>query len=104
MRFMLASVTLAFGGLCVVMQTYSVTGELGVGSYLKGKVLQVLFSAIISSLVGYLLFSSDSKAIISKSLSSSLLLFTIFLVYFYRRKKVVAFRGRMLYNNGSKSN
>lgn len=47
LRFFIAGVMLTFGGLCVAMQTMAICGELGIGSYLKGKVLQtVIFFAL----------------------------------------------------------
>lgn len=48
LRFIIASGILAFGGLCVVMQTVSVTKGLGLGHYLPGKVLQVAISILLS--------------------------------------------------------
>ncbi len=48
LRFFLSSVFLAFGGLCVAMQTTSCTKQLGM--YLPGKLLQAVFSAALSSL------------------------------------------------------
>lgn len=47
-RFILCSGMLAFGGLCVFMQTASVTKELGLGRYFPGKVLHCLFSILLS--------------------------------------------------------
>ena len=49
-RFVLCSGMLAFGGLCVFMQTASVTKELGLGRYFPGKVLHCLFSILLSLL------------------------------------------------------
>ncbi len=48
MRFVLCAGMLAFGGVCVGMQTLSVTGELGLGMYLPGKGLQTLFSLLLA--------------------------------------------------------
>ena len=48
LRFLLAGVFLSFGGLCVLMQTASVTGRLGIGSYLKGKLVQTLLCLLLS--------------------------------------------------------
>ncbi len=58
-RFILCSGMLAFGGLCVFMQTASVTKELGIGQYFPGKVLHCLFSILFSVLLQHLLFTSD---------------------------------------------
>ena len=50
-RFILASSLLAFGGLCVTMQTHTVTKELRCGNYFPGKVLQTLISLFLSFLL-----------------------------------------------------
>ena len=56
LRLMIASGILAFGGLCVAMQTASVTGELGFGWYLPGKVLQAIISLILAGISAFLMF------------------------------------------------
>ena len=55
-RFILASVMLALGGLCVAMQTVSVTDKLGTGLYFPGKMLQMLCSMILCIILHPLLF------------------------------------------------
>lgn len=50
-RFIIASCLLAFGGLCVLMQTISVTGGLSLRYYYRGKVMQTMYSLIISWIV-----------------------------------------------------
>lgn len=52
LRFLICSGMLAFGGCCVFMQTASVVEELGLGSYLKGKLMQTVFS--LSLCAGFL--------------------------------------------------
>ena len=47
-RFLLSSAMLAFGGLCVTMQTVSVTKGLSMRFYFAGKLLQTLFSLLLS--------------------------------------------------------
>ncbi len=47
-RFLLASVLLSFGGLCVAMQTASVTEGLSFRLYLPGKLLQSAVSLMLS--------------------------------------------------------
>lgn len=49
LRFVLCSGMLAWGGLCVTLQTHSVASGLNIRSYLKGKILQTLFSLLISA-------------------------------------------------------
>lgn len=55
-RFIAVCSILAFGGLCVLMQTASVVKELGIASYFKGKLLQTAISFILSYSISPLLF------------------------------------------------
>lgn len=50
-RFVICSGILAFGGLCVAMQTASVAGSLGMGQYFTGKLIQSVCSMLLSILV-----------------------------------------------------
>lgn len=56
LRFMIASVMLSAGGLCVFLQTRSVTGCLGTGKYFPGKLLQTGISLILSSATAIALY------------------------------------------------
>lgn len=47
-RFLLAGLTLTFGGVCVCMQTASVIGDLGTLHYLRGKLIQTCVSMLLS--------------------------------------------------------
>ena len=46
LRFLLAAVMLNFGGVCVLMQTHSVTSGLNFRGYLYGKTLQTVFATL----------------------------------------------------------
>ena len=59
LRAVLCSAFLSIGGLCVTMQTMSVTGSLGLGMYIPGKLLQCTVS-ILLTLVMQLLFLPNS--------------------------------------------
>lgn len=48
LRFLICTVQLSFGGLCVTMQTASVIGSLSLWGYLRGKLLQTGAAAILS--------------------------------------------------------
>lgn len=50
LRFVICSVILAFGGLCVTMQTASVIQELSLRPYILGKAMQCVFSLLLSLL------------------------------------------------------
>ncbi len=58
LRFILCSVMLGFGGICVAMQTVSITGSLGTGHYFPGKLLQGFISFLLSALLQSILFSN----------------------------------------------
>lgn len=49
-RFIVCSLFLSFGGLCVTMQTISVIGKLSPIPYLTGKLMQTCFSLLLSVL------------------------------------------------------
>ena len=53
LRFILCSGFLAFGGICVFMQTDSVTDGLSLRSYVVGKILQCIVSAIFATFLVY---------------------------------------------------
>lgn len=61
MRFLIASVLLAFGGLCVGLQTVSVTKGLGTGAYFPGKVLQTIVSFMLAYAAQVLLFPAEAR-------------------------------------------
>ena len=48
LRFLLCSCMLSFGGICVLFQTASVTKGLSLACYIKGKLMQTLFSFLLS--------------------------------------------------------
>ena len=49
LRFICAAGLLGFGGLCVLMQTASVVGDLGIRSYLTGRILCAVFSVLLAA-------------------------------------------------------
>ena len=53
LRFLICSSILAFGGICVTMQTISVTSGLSMRCYFPGKILQTLFSLLFSAVILY---------------------------------------------------
>lgn len=54
LRAVLCSAFLSLGGLCVTMQTMSVTGDLGLGMYIPGKILQCAASVFLTLLMQWL--------------------------------------------------
>lgn len=51
LRMLSASMILAFGGLCVAMQTISVTAGLSLRYYYAGKLMQTVFSLLLCSML-----------------------------------------------------
>lgn len=66
-RFILCSGFLSIGGLCVTMQTASVTQGLGLGMYLPGKAIQTVFSLLLSCICQMLLFPAEQQLYLSWS-------------------------------------
>lgn len=98
MRFILASVMLSFGGLCVYMQTISVTQELGCGYYLPGKVLQASLSFIMSFLLQMKLYTGVDRVSISVAAPLLWVICALIMIYFILQKKSMAFGRKVLYN------
>lgn len=89
--FVLSGCFLSFGGLCVAMQTVSVTGNLGAGWYLSGKLLQTSICLGISILVQLVLFDDALPITIAIwiSLLSAIIVAFVYL-WLTKKKKVVA--------------
>lgn len=81
--FVYASMFLAFGGICVAMQTYSVTKQIGFGMYITGKLLQTALSVALSVIIQYIVFSNENCCSMHESLLvlciSCICIFTILL-------------------------
>ena len=60
-KFLLCGMFLAFGGLCVAMQTAGVVGDLGLGSYFAGKLLQSSISFLLCLLLEFVLFPTQER-------------------------------------------
>ena len=90
LRFIFCSGMLAFGGLCVFMQTISVTESLGAGFYFPGKLLQCVLSILFSIILQPILFQTniDVPVLI---LILGLLMGLCGIIIHLQRKKVVAF-------------
>lgn len=85
-RFVVCSGMLAFGGLCVMMQTASVTKNLGLGQYFPGKVLQCLFSILFSVMFQFFLFSPENR-VKTPSQYCIFLISAISVLFFFLLKK-----------------
>ncbi len=98
LRFVIASGILSLGGLCVAMQTISVTGKLGTALYFPGKAMQSLVSLILAGFSQYFLFPAEEQfnAIPLMTITATALILLHILLK--KKKKVVAFPTPMVYN------
>lgn len=83
LRFLLCGCMLSFGGLCVGMQTVSVTYPIGTGLYFPGKLLQLLFTFFGCGITQAVLFPTSEKTNIPAgiwSLAAAILGITLFLI------------------------
>ena len=87
-RFVLCSAMLAFGGACIVMQTASVTGKLGLGLYLPGKLLQMVLSILLSYFTQRICFPTVEEAEIHPVFITMLLIFVGLFALLARKKKI----------------
>ena len=87
MKFIYASGMLAFGGLCVLMQTAAVVQELGCKTYFLGKVLQTLFSILISIIILPIIFP-ETELLTYKTAIFILIILILMLLYLVYRKKL----------------
>ena len=100
-RFIIASLFLSCGGICVFMQTKSVVRELNIKLYCIGKGLHTLISLALSVLVQPFLFQCSAKEYLSSLLILGMIAGFIMICAIVT-KKVVAIQEKVLYN-GKKS-
>lgn len=94
LRFIYTNCFLSFGGLCVWLQTISVTGKLNRNSFYLGKLMQTAITIIIATLLSHILFP---ETVLSYK-SVGIVLFTALTILLYTIKKTVALRKKVLYN------
>lgn len=97
LRFILCSGMLAFGGLCVGMQTVTVTSSIGSGMYFPGKLLQTILAVALAALV-QTNFDDSFPLSLPAFLSLAGAAGAIVCIFPGGSKKEVAFRGKLMYN------
>lgn len=90
LRFVISSCMLAFGGICVGMQTLSVTQGLGTGMYFPGKLLQCLVSFLLAGAAQYLIYPDTHLEIRFALMICIVILGTLLVLMNRSSKKVVA--------------
>ena len=101
-RFVVSTGLLSFGGLCVYLQTVSVTGELGTGLYFPGKILQGSISLLLSGLSQYLLFPTTNRMPLTVMIIPMITVsFILVVLKISNSKKTVAIPQELMYNTGN---
>lgn len=96
-RFVLSSVFLSFGGICVIMQTFSVTRNIGCSSYMIGKIMQTLISFLLASCCQFFIFDKYQCANVPISLTISALLILILIIFILYQKNCGIFEKNDVY-------
>lgn len=91
-RFVCCAVFLSAGGVCVAMQTYAITKDLGLRTYIFGKILQTAYSLLISISLIPVVFSVGNGFI------SLILMFVCITIILFAQviKKSIAISKKML--------
>lgn len=99
LRMIVASGAVNFGGICVLMQTASVTTGLKISSYISGKLLQTAFAVIMTVSAQFFLFAESNRISLNTIEMVCILLAFVFLLSLTRTRKItVDFRKNVLYN------
>lgn len=99
LRMIVASAAVNFGGICVMMQTASVTAGLHIGSYIKGKLLQTSFAVIMTVVAQFFLFAEMNRIkLTAVEIGCLILVFLLLLAIQPVTKITVDFRRKLLYN------
>ena len=86
-RFLLCAFLLSFGGICVLFQTKSITGHLGLGLYIPGKITQSCISLMVSVIVLPIVFHDpDISAEILVSIGLICLVVTCFMAGYCKKR------------------
>ena len=95
-RFILCAIALSFGGLCIMMQTASITEGLAFKSYIWGKLLHALISFVLALITSHLLYRSNAIS----SISPFVPIFIIFITFIFQ--KSMEFFRSIIYNKENK--
>lgn len=84
--FILSALLINAGGICVAMQTLSVTKEIGLGMYFPGKALQTAISVLMATITQYSIFA-DSEIYTLWCIPFAFSVFTIIILLLYLKLK-----------------
>lgn len=88
-RFLLSCGMLSFGGLCVAMQTVSVTKDCGIGMYFPGKFLQTSISLLLAFISQPILFAPQERCLTPMWSIITLLIGAVISLLLLRKRKIV---------------
>lgn len=83
-RFIIASFMLGCGGLCVFMQTKSVTEKIGTGSYFPGKLMQAAVSVGLAALICPFIYEENISPLL---IILPVIIFSTTLFALYKKKQ-----------------
>lgn len=98
LRFILASTFLSLGGMCVLLQTASSIKTLNIKTYISGKCIQGIVSAILAYIIQHFIFSPENRYISPHILLLSVFFLILSAIICINRKKTVAFQKKVVYN------
>lgn len=84
-RFVCCCIMLAMGGICVLMQTTTVTEPLGLGMYIPGKIFQSAISLFLASVIQLFLYTQEADFTIAAPLIASIAI-VVFLLCVQNKK------------------
>jgi len=87
LRFLICSGMLAFGGICVAMQTASSIGDLEINTYIQGKIMQSVFAAFIAFIIQYIWLPESEQMKFSPGIMVFLAGILVFNRVFFEKKK-----------------
>ena len=101
-RYILCTLFLSLGGCCVTLQTIAVTKHIPKTHYLKGKLLQALYSVTIALITQPFLFSERDTFTANCIVWICILLSVFVSIIIQKNKFYVAFMNTMMYNKKKK--
>ncbi len=100
LRFLYCAAFLAFGGVCVTLQTMSVARKTSLRYYFPGKLLQTVFSILLATLVLPLFPDAVAKGLpVPAAAALGALIFLLYCLK--KRKKGVEICGTVVYNEAN---
>ena len=80
LRMIISSGILSLGGMCVYLQTLSVTKGLGTGMYFPGKLIQCCISILLSGIVQFFIFDAINTISLIYILIPAIIIFGVYIV------------------------